>query len=306
MKRKIFTLLACASFLFASAYETMEIKTQVAKAPKIDGDKSDWGSAWVKLSKEKDGNKTTALTSQFQVAYDNKAFYLIVEVKGDVTPGSDAVAIPNDYERDCMEVFFSMDTTVRGNAYYKGCWQIRKQRLNATGVNALGGGAGGGNVIGQTSFEMVSTGEGDPYYYEAAFTWDTLTQGFGVDTIKPWSKKMFKFDLQIADNSTGAAGGRTQQTFWNDNSDLQWNNTSKFGLVKLLVPVSVKSAVVSASSIKIKSQSIEFANTTNVNVYDVTGKLVIKANNVNSISTAALRSGVYVVTANNESKKFIK
>jgi hypothetical protein len=327
MKRKIFTLLALASFVVAVSAQnkTMEIKpvADAAATPVIDADASDWTGTWVDFGLHNAGSTTNDMTGKFQLTYDNNCLYLVEEIN-DATANSDT-SITNSYERDCSEVFISMDmdTVGTGNKYHDGVWQLRKQRgPEEGGVDGNNGKVGSGdnwNVTPMTTsakFKALSSGASSPYILEWAIPWDSLCYNLvGADSTKvglvAWGGKEFWFDIAIADNTTGASSGRSDQKYWNNNTDGQWNNVSLFGKVTLKVAVPtgevvVKSATYKASSIRIKLQSIEFTNTTDVNVYDITGKLVIKANNVNSISTAALKSGVYVVTANDETKKFIK
>jgi hypothetical protein len=309
MKRKIFTLLACASFVVAGAAE-LTIKQMTA--PTLDADPSDWGDGWVTMSLTNAASTTSDMSAKFQFGYDMQKAYIILEIN-DATPNSDATAIPNSYERDCNEMFFSMtgDTMKK---YHEGCWQLRMQRSPETkdAVDGNNGKIGGGDMWNldtmkhDAGFNAVSSGTTNPYYIEWAIPWNALTWQLRSDSTAAWDFKTFTWDLAVADNTTGAGNGRTQQVYWNNNTDGQWNNTSCFGKVTLTDKVNVNNMSAANSNIRIRPSYIQFTNTSDVNVYDITGKLVLKASRVNQISTAALRSGVYVVSTGSESKKFIR
>ena len=322
MKKKFITLLACAGFVAASAQLTIK---PIDKAPVIDADASDWNGQWIDLTLEKEISTTHDMTAKMQMGYDNIFLYIVTEIV-DVTPNTDDATIPNAWERDCVELFFSMDTTTyaySGNGsggYREGVWQIRKQRdhdeggldINIpNGVNGNAGMVGGGytwNVNSLTSdprFETATSAESKSYVLEFKIPWDVLT--FDLNA---WDNKQFKFDIQVADNTTGAAeNGRTQHRYLFNNDGNQHQNTNLFGLVTLEIPigsVSVKNSSKS-NTISVLANSISFANTTkSVSIYSITGKLLLKASDVNYMSTSGLRSGVYFLVTDKETLKFVK
>jgi hypothetical protein len=115
-----------------------------------------------------------------------------------------------------------MDTTSGNGAYKTGTIQLRLQ----AGEDALIEGS-----LAPVSGVYKVKDNGDNYVQEWILPWAELSEGMDP----AWDQAQFKFDVQVA-NAT-ADGERTQQMFWNDNSDLQWNNTTHFGIVKLMIPV---------------------------------------------------------------------
>jgi hypothetical protein len=115
--KKILLLLTGVSVIgIACAQGPITIK-KASKAPKIDGvaDSNDpWnagGVTWINMTQNKISNTTSDITAKFQITFDNNNLYLIAQSSGDKAMDTDAVAIPNSYERDCFEVFVKLDTT---------------------------------------------------------------------------------------------------------------------------------------------------------------------------------------------------
>ena len=295
MKKVMFTLLACGlAFGMVNAKEITVKKA--ATAPTIDGDLADWEGV---ASNAMDQNKGTDATlknntASFQMTYDENFVYVAVKVEDATLDTSNS---KNAWEKDCIEVFFVMNDTVAytGTSYSNGAigaFQLRK-------------------IYGRDMTDMPTKGfkaeeqeGGGGFTQEWKLSWDTLAlTGY-------WGGKKFGFECQNGDND---GAGRNSQLFWNMNSDDQYNTIKNQGTVNLETPVASRIKEVSVSGAKVASSMTITSNSINfnkavaeVNVYDITGKLVIKANNTNLVSTAALRNGVYVVKAGNESKKFIK
>ncbi|HEY9124949.1 MAG TPA: sugar-binding protein [Bacteroidales bacterium] len=289
MKKVMFTLLACGlAFGMANAKE-ITIK-KAATAPNIDGDIEDFVGD-VQAMDQKKGDGPHDNTASFQLTYDDNFVYVAVKVED---PTMDTVQSANVWEKDCVEVFFVLNDTVKDGTSYSngalGAWQLRKiWGRDMTDQPGKGFKAEEGEIAGG-------------YTQEWKLSWDTLAAtGY-------WGGKQFRFECQNGDND---GSGRKSQNFWNSNADDQWSSILNQGTVKLETAVPSRivsvSKVKAASSMTITSNGIQFNKAVaEVNVYDITGKLVIKANNTNFVSTAALRNGVYVVKAGNESKKFIK
>jgi hypothetical protein len=318
MKRKFFTLLAgVALFSMANAADPKLVIPYAGTAPKIDGniDESDpWGTSWIDLSVERTTATTHDMTAKFQLMSDSKAVYLAVQVM-DATPNNDTT-IKDSYQRDNVEIFFSMETdTLPGGKYKEGTWQIRVQRdavSKAAFIDGNHGKPGGGDywnvdeLEANADFAFGVVNDADKWTAEVKFPYSALATA--TDTVQ-FDGQNFLFDLAAADNSNGKADGRTQQRYWNNNSDDQWKNASLFNLVQTQFKVGVKQASVSTkASAYVSANNLVVANIAGtVNVYDVTGKLVLKSSIKNgNISLAALKSGMYIVKADNLSKKIIK
>ena len=261
------------------------------------------------------------MTAKMQMGYNDDFLFVVLDIV-DATPNNNVIVIKNAWERDCAELFFSMDTaTLKYDGKYReGVWQIRKQRVPddtgtdiniPNGVNGNAGMIGGGdtwNINPLTSdpdFKSETSAESKSYVLEFQIPWAGLT--FDLNN---WDGKYFKFDIQVADNTNGALeNGRTQHRYWYNNNGNQWQNTNLFGLVILESPIgstAVKS-ITNSSFISVLANGIQFTKTANsVRIYSITGNLMEKAVNVNYLNTAGLKNGVYFVVADNETLKFVK
>jgi hypothetical protein len=249
-------------FIFMGMYAILGAKNltiyKVATPPTIDANPSDWGSVWNTISILNPASTTVAMTGKFQMAYDSTNLYIIVEIT-DTTPNNDTVTIPNPWERDCNELYFSMDTITTPAGYdtrgyypagkfHKGCWIIRKQRI------PLVGGVGGiyfninnepiynvEPLISSNGFSVASNGLSDTYYIEWQIPWSILTSYMDKDVISILDQSLFKFDIYVSDNTTGSASGRTQQNSWvHEEKDYEpYFNTNDLGLIILSKPLNI-------------------------------------------------------------------
>jgi len=297
MKRKIFTLLAAIAVvgMVNAQFKSITIK-KATDAIAIDGvgDEASWGAATANACDQTTGVPNTA---NFKLTYDDNNLYVLVTAT-DATPNQDGAST---WQSDCVELMLAMDTTTSASYRAAGDMQIRKKNS----LSQADGGVEKGAYLGDTLY--VAQEDGADYVQEWSIPWAGLKTGL-TDAGLKFDGKNFRFEIQVADND-GTGNNRTGQSFWSTNKDNAWNTVTSQGFVVLETPVEGTTTgivTVKASSISVRSNSINFATTTNVNVYDITGKLVLKANNVNSISTAALKSGVYVVKTNNEAVKFIR
>jgi hypothetical protein len=315
MKKTIFTLLALAivaSSVFAGYGAPITIK-RAAKPAKIDGvsDASDpWTSTWVKMTTAKTANTTTTMTAQFQLAYDNTNLYLICQQAGNLTEDTAASAIANSYERDCFEVFVKLDTASE-NADFSyetdGTYQVRQVRASVFPDRFDFAGKWKEYVGFGLQIKQVDGATG--FTQEWQMPWTMLSDSGKVDK---WSKKDFKFEIQAADNTTGAAGGRTQQMYWQDGSDNQWHNTSTFSLVKLTDAVDVKQVAALNNNVVTMNTLVADVLTLSttvksLSIYNVTGQVVVdNLKNVNTVNLSNLSSGIYFVRTNNMTTKIVK
>ena len=310
--KKIFTLiLFVAAFgILSNAQEKATIPF-AAKAPVADGYMDDvddpWGGEWIELTLTNAGSTTTAMSAQFQLMHDTDNLYLAVKVQDD-TPNNDPVAFTDSYTRDCFEAFFAMDTTSTATgAYAAGCWQLRTQREAAEG-SYIDGNRGANTwdiapMTGGEGFEFGVENGASEWSAEMVYPKAILTDGAAFDG------EWIKFELAVADN-TGT--GRTQQQYWNNNSDQQWQNTFTFAYVKLAPAgggVGVKDMAAVTGSAFVQNNVLKVRNVNGVvNVYDLRGAVVRSAvvNGTGSIDISDMKSGMYVVKGNNLSAKIVK
>jgi hypothetical protein len=314
MTRKIFTLLLfVAAFVMTQAQVKMEIP-KATKAPVVDGYLDDVDDPWgtlVDMTVRNPGGTTTGMTSKFKLLAGADAFYVAVVVE-DATPSNDATAIPNSYERDCSEIFFSIDTvSMPVGAYKTGCWQVRIQREGETLID----GNSGANtwavttLTGDPNFKYAAETSATEWIAELIFPYATLAAGLDP----AWDYGFTRFDIATADNTTGAAGGRTEQRYWYGHNGLGddhgWDNTQAMAICKM----PKLDAVTTLNNVKASAfVSNNVLNVKNVNgvvgIYNIKGSLVRTAtvNGNGSIAIADLQSGMYIVKSNELSMKFVK
>jgi hypothetical protein len=236
--KKAILIFICLCFNFILQAQVSLHLWSAGKAPVVDGyidDVDDPWRAFIDMNVRNRGGTTNDMTAKFQILDGYDAFYVAIVVE-DATPGNDATAIPNSYERDCSEIFFSMDTVTGANgAYKKGCWQIRTQRAG----EILNDGNSGANtwsiatLTNDPNFKVASKTSATEYVQELILPIDVLTEG--MDPV--WEGPFFRFDISVSDNTTGTAGGRTGQRFWWGHNGLgddhEWDNTRSLGIAML-------------------------------------------------------------------------
>jgi hypothetical protein len=229
MKRKIFTLFICvAAFGMVSAQKTLNIEFAL-KPVVADGiiNASDpWNeNYWVYAEEYKETN-IGDMTARFQLMYDTTNLYFGVKV----IDANRFTGNPTTYTNDCVEFYISMDTT-SGDGTYHADLSTKQMRLQAVADPSAPGGLIESGQGAPPSGVYKCIDNGTNYVQEWIMPWSELSAGMDP----AWDKKQFKFDVQVA-NAT-ADGARTQQMFWNDNSDEQWRNTYHFGLAFLNTPI---------------------------------------------------------------------
>jgi hypothetical protein len=314
MTRKIFTLLLFVA-AFVSTQAAIVTIPYCAKAPTVDGYIDDVDEAWgtfVDLSARNPAGTTNAMTAKACLMAGADAFYWAIVVE-DATPSNDTVAIPNSYERDCNEIFFSLDTATAGTgAYAAGSWQIRIQRDNSQG-NKLVDGEEGINksapvdLLTNPKFQAASASSATEWIGEEILPYDALSTGMAT----PWDKKFFRFECAAADNTTGVAGGRTEQLYWNTlgSGDGGWDDTRALTIYAMPALSSVKALAQGQATAFVSNNVLNVVNVNGmVNVYDIKGTLVSKANikGSGSIAISNLKAGVYVVKGAGLAQKFVK
>ena len=236
MKRTLLILISLCITVILQAQVQM-IVPRAPRPPVVDGyidDVEDHWGALIPLTVRNPGGTTFGMTAKFKIFEGDDAFYVAIVVE-DATPGNDATAIPNTYERDCSEIFFSLDTVTEPNGTYKaGCWQIRTQREGET----LNDGNSGNNtwsvatLLADPMFQVASVSSATEYVQELILPYDVLSDGMDP----AWYPRFFRFDIAVSDNTTGSAGGRTEQRYWYGHNGLGddhgWDNTRSLAIIQ--------------------------------------------------------------------------
>jgi hypothetical protein len=229
MKRIIFTLFVCLAGSGIVSAQKILIIEPASKPVVADGiiNASDpWAAdKWIDITEISAGSTSTDMSARFQLMYDKTNLYFGVKVND----ANRFTGNPTTFLNDCVEFFIAMDTASGAMGMYKiGDRQIR---LQAVADPLAPGGLAESNFGVPPSGVYKCIDNGTNYVQEWIMPWAELSDGMDP----AWDKKQFKFDVMVADATVD--GERTQLMFWNDNSDLQWNNTTKFGIVQLKTPM---------------------------------------------------------------------
>lgn len=307
MKAKIFTFTLLLA-VFGVAQAQLEIlKVPAGSEPTIDGaiDEATWQEdGWEDQTLNSAGSSTTDASSMFQLLHNTDNIFVGVQVT-DATPHNET-DISNTYERDCIELFFHMSDDPGEGPYTGSTSQLRFQRDGDGDAGMDGTGTMVTNLQGDDGFEWMVDGDDAGYVLEVVLPVAVL------DGDAVFGGADFLFDIQTADNTTGAAGGRTQQMFWNDNSDQQWQDTKTFGAVTLSdTEISTAIAQVEAQlgSVWVANDMLNFKNVEGaVNIYSISGALVMKdvIERDGSIDISSLNTGIYIVNTKEMTAKIIK
>ncbi len=305
------------AYSFASAQDPNLVipKNGAATVDALFDDDDPWQAEnWVEYGVlDKESNTTVGTTAQWQASWNDDVISFIIEVNDD-TPNFDATVIDQTHERDNVELFLWMSAEEPESADYDAAtWQIRLHR-SGTGVGEDGtlgidGGTGGDFALLTEAAEFEVYDETTKYTLEVSFPFDVLAGGLG------WTPadEFFYMHTGVGDNTTGEAGGRTQQIFWlSHDEDVMWNNKTTFKLVQLgeaTVGIEDQMSKINASAYvynnELKLKNVEG----NVAIYNINGSLVKKAvvsQGQNSMDISDLKSGVYVVKAKNLATRIVK
>lgn len=286
---------------------------RLSAAPEVDGDISDdaWSNTpWTDAYKNKsitDGSATFGASSQFKVGFTNDSLYVALQVF-DSTPHNETAY--STHLRDCNELFINMDTTTRTGT--NGSNQYRLQRDNS----AL--------EVGNTRAHAVAI----PMYAEDGITnigwtaewaiaWARIAtrESFQYTTIDNKPYPYIRFELVVADNTTGTSAGRTQMMFWNAATDDQYGGMRNMGYLRLngLNPTSITNIDKPTANAYYNpgmDALVVSGHSGEIRVYNVSGVLVLKANveaNAGTIPMSSVGKGIYFVSLPGFSTvKFIK
>jgi hypothetical protein len=251
---------------------------------------------WVDAAVGKTSN-VGDMTAKFQLLYDKTNIYFGIQV----TDGDRFTGNSTTYNNDCVEFFISMDTTAWPTGTYHADLSTKQMRLQAVADPTATGGAIESSQTAPPNGQYVCVDNGTGYVQEWIMPWAELTDGMDP----AWDQQQFRFDVQIA-NATGD-GLRTQQMFWDNSTDQQWQNTTDMGIVALKTPlysmVAVKDVKSAKSLVYVSDNQLRGVKGL-VSIYDVTGKLVMKSlAKDGTVNVASLKQGIYIVNSNNSTAK---
>jgi endo-1,4-beta-xylanase len=151
-------------------------------------------------------------TATAKVLWDDHHLYVLARV---ADPTLDASS-PNAFEQDSVEIFVD-PSNGKGSGYSDDDGQYRINFQNVQTINGtFSAFAISGNL--KSAARIVPGG----YVVEASIA---------LPTIRPREGSLLGFDLQVND-ATG--GGRTAATTWNDPTGLSFENTSRWGVARLV------------------------------------------------------------------------
>jgi len=295
--------------------------TKATKAVQVDGvvDGNDpWGITWIDLTYNKTANTTSAMTGKFQITYDDSCLYLVVDIN-DPTQGDTAAA--NTWERDCIEVFVGMDTNTYGSIKYKaGDFQFRNGWATeypwrfevGVGDPAPKTGARLADFKANSLNYTAQVDDPTEYITEWSLSWRTMLK----DTVEWVGNEFIGFDVQIADNTTNAASGRSQQTYWWNNEDQAWHNITLFGIVKLATPITwyVKPEPPGFKNVTLNKFSvvpqgkllvIKNASSNRISIYNIAGQRIKQVNLTGNTVYVDLDPGLYLVNDGSNTAKVV-
>ena len=311
MRTNIFTIILFLTVCGLAQAQLEILEVPAGSEPVIDGlidDSDPWTEeSWIPMEFEVSASTTHDASSRFQILHNVEIIYIVQQVV-DTTPNNDAVAIPNPWERDCIEIFFHMSDDVSGGTYTPSTSQLRFVRDGDGEAGFDGTAAIVSALQADDNFEWMITTDDEGWVFEGAFPIETLDAG----TLFNYTD-MF-FEIKATDNTNGQAGGRTQQLYWGNANDDQWSTLTNWtaailSTTQIEVPSAIAEVEVGTGSVYVAGNMLRFRNIEGtVSIYNITGSLVktdvIERNG--SIEISSLNSGVYFVKTEAMTAKFVK
>lgn len=222
MKKLFFILTFAICLLQGSKADAQMQKAKfVELAPASDGFLDEWlDSDWIESTSER---------MQFQILHDDNFIYVAARIE-DSTPAS-SNTILNTYDRDCLELYISMDTTV-STAYKAGCWQIRFQRKAEKQSLYVDGNShrntwSVAQLKATDNFVYGIQSEKTGWTTEVTLPYSTLSEKAN------FNKKFIRFAIRAVDNTTDTNNGPYLQSFWPNESNDLWQNPKGFAVIEL-------------------------------------------------------------------------
>ncbi len=156
------------------------------------------------------------------------------------------------------------------------------------GYNALTGNAYSSALNARPTFDVA--------------TWKALNDGKGIS-----------FDIKISDTDTDdqldsstPPVEKPQEYWWNTTSNDGYAMTYYSGFLGVASGSSISSVNGDAVSIfgNITADQISLTKEANVEIYNVIGQCILKLDDVSSVNLKSLKSGLYIIKANNQTLKF--
>jgi endo-1,4-beta-xylanase len=155
---------------------------------------------------------TTGATATVQLLWDASHLYVLARVTDPVLDASS----PNTFEQDSVEIFVDPNNS-KGSGFTDDDGQYRINFNNLQSINGTFSAFAISNNL--TSATTIVPGG---YVVEAAIK---------LPTIHPRDGTLMGFDLQVND---ATAGSRIAATTWNDPTGLGFENTSRWGVARLV------------------------------------------------------------------------
>jgi hypothetical protein len=300
MKQLFFILLIAICPIMVIA-QTLEVPF-VDYAPSSDGVIDEWSdSDFIEISKAL--GSTNGTKAQFQLSHDDNNLYVVVRVQ-DNTPANSPQTW-NTYDRDCIEIYISMDNLGVSTSFKAGCWQLRIQRNGDIDGNSHRNTWSVGQLVHNENFSYGALNEKDEWAMEATLPYNVLSEG-----VSSFGKKSLSFEVRVADNTTDSVGGMTQELFWMNASKTLWSNPNEFTVVNLAPKKIVVGIIDLQNSSKsfafVKNNFLEVRNLVGLcKVYDLSGRIVTSSyiEQLGSIDVSGLKSGMYILRSKLWSQK---
>jgi hypothetical protein len=266
----------------------------------------------------------------YKVVYDESNMYIMLQWTDDDVTGSESAEI-------CLAPYFKLDApdpAASPNAWYSRWLQFggSKLKFNKDGFSdamfstfdSLGVGKNSYSgttptmtdylfldnktAIGSKTVKWiitigypVLTGEYRPDFNVAI--WQTLNAGKGIS----FDLKVNDVDTDDALSSDNPPVAKPAEYWWNATSNDCWQSTIYAGFLGISSNVNVAAPIMKTSIFNlITHDRIELNKAANVFIYNIIGQPVLTKRGINQIDLSTLKSGVYIIKANNESMKFVR
>jgi hypothetical protein len=145
------------------------------------------------------------------------------------------------------------------------------------------------------------TGEARPEFNIAI--WNALNDGKGIS----FDMKVNDVDADDALSNDETPVQKPAEYWWNATNNDAYAVTYYAGFLKAGTTVGVSQIKVGTSIFeRVTPNEILFNKTANVAVYNILGSQIMLKRNVNRLDLSGLKTGVYIIRANNESLKIVR
>lgn len=234
---------------------TLNEATYAAKSvygtPIIDGEPD---AVWTKAQErftERWAEGADGAKAKFRTLWDQGRLYVYAEVTDSLLTDASA----NAWEEDSVEIFLDQNNGKTG--FYQG--DDGQYRINFNNVQSYGGRASAQNLT--SAVKIVDGG----YIVEAAIAFDA---------VPPAENGVIGFDLQVNDDRDGN-GSRDSVAMWSDPTGQSYTNTSRLGVLQLVLsdlpaPTNVSAKALNHQAIRVNWSDVEDAY--GYDVYRATGR----------------------------------